>query len=70
MSHLAKIEKREPGLITCSIRFAPPLVISEEDIRKAVKIIGESLEELDVVSHGSHIGQSRLADMAAREDPW
>jgi hypothetical protein len=44
-------------------------VISEEDIRKAVKIIGESLEELDVVSHGSHIGESRLADMPAREDP-
>lgn len=35
----------------CSIRFAPPLVISEEDVRKAVKIIGESLEELDTVSH-------------------
>jgi hypothetical protein len=26
-------------------------VISEEDIRKAVRIIGESLEELDVVSY-------------------
>lgn len=33
-----------------SIRFAPPLVISEEDVRKAVRIIGESLEELDTVS--------------------
>jgi acetylornithine/succinyldiaminopimelate/putrescine aminotransferase len=32
-----------------SIRFAPPLVISEEDVRKAIKIIGESLEELDKV---------------------
>ncbi|ODN80597.1 ornithine-oxo-acid transaminase [Cryptococcus amylolentus CBS 6039] len=31
------------------IRFAPPLVISEEDIRKAVKIIGESLAELDTL---------------------
>ncbi|KAL1406864.1 ornithine aminotransferase [Vanrija albida] len=31
------------------IRFAPPLVISEEDVRKAVKIIGESLEELDTL---------------------
>ncbi|KIR53995.1 ornithine-oxo-acid transaminase [Cryptococcus gattii Ru294] len=31
------------------IRFAPPLVISEEDVRKAVKIIGESLEELDTI---------------------
>lgn len=32
-----------------SIRFAPPLVISEEDLRKAVKIIGQSLDELDSV---------------------
>ncbi|ORX35694.1 putative ornithine-oxo-acid transaminase [Kockovaella imperatae] len=31
------------------IRFAPPLVISEEDIRKAVKIIGECLEEFDTI---------------------
>ncbi|KAK7447107.1 ornithine aminotransferase [Stygiomarasmius scandens] len=29
------------------IRFAPPLVISEEDLMKAVKIIGECLEDLD-----------------------
>jgi hypothetical protein len=36
-----------------SIRFAPPLVISEEDVRKAVKIIGESLEEFDTVSRRS-----------------
>ena len=33
-----------------SIRFAPPLVISEEDIRRAVGIIGECLEEFDTVS--------------------
>ena len=32
-----------------SIRFAPPLVISEEDVRKAVKIIAESLEEFDTI---------------------
>ena len=32
-----------------SVRFAPPLVISEEDLRKAVKIIGECLVDLDVV---------------------
>jgi 4-aminobutyrate aminotransferase-like enzyme len=32
-----------------SIRFAPPLVISEEDLRRAIKIIGESLAELDEV---------------------
>ncbi|WVN88592.1 ornithine-oxo-acid transaminase [Cryptococcus depauperatus CBS 7841] len=31
------------------IRFAPPLVISEEDIRRAVEIIGESLAELDTI---------------------
>ncbi|WVQ79941.1 ornithine-oxo-acid transaminase [Cryptococcus sp. DSM 104549] len=31
------------------IRFAPPLVISEEDVLKAVKIIGESLSELDTI---------------------
>ncbi|KAF8064339.1 ornithine-oxo-acid aminotransferase [Lyophyllum atratum] len=29
------------------VRFAPPLVISEEDLKKAVKIIGECLEDLD-----------------------
>ncbi|EKM52383.1 uncharacterized protein PHACADRAFT_260715 [Phanerochaete carnosa HHB-10118-sp] len=29
------------------IRFAPPLIISEEDLMKAVKIIGECLEDLD-----------------------
>lgn len=33
-----------------SIRFAPPLVISEEDLMKAVRIIGECLEDLDKVS--------------------
>lgn len=31
------------------MRFAPPLVISEEDLRKAVKTIGECLVDLDVV---------------------
>lgn len=28
------------------IRFAPPLVITEEELRKAVGIIGEALKEL------------------------
>jgi ornithine--oxo-acid transaminase len=28
------------------IRFAPPLVITEEELRDAIKIIGEALEEL------------------------
>ncbi|WWC89130.1 ornithine-oxo-acid transaminase [Kwoniella dendrophila CBS 6074] len=31
------------------IRFAPPLVISEEDVYKATRIIAESLEEFDVI---------------------
>ncbi|KAF8228727.1 ornithine-oxo-acid aminotransferase [Tricholoma matsutake] len=29
------------------VRFAPPLVIEEEDLRRAVKVIGECLEDLD-----------------------
>lgn len=32
-----------------SIRFAPPLVISEEDLMKAVAIIGECLSDIDKV---------------------
>ena len=32
-----------------SVRFAPPLVISEEDLKEAVKIIGECLLDLDQV---------------------
>lgn len=31
------------------IRFAPPLVISEEDIHKAIEIIGKSLEQFDTL---------------------
>ncbi|KAH7924202.1 ornithine aminotransferase [Leucogyrophana mollusca] len=31
------------------IRFAPPLVISEEDLAKAIRKIGEALEELDII---------------------
>lgn len=33
-----------------SIRFAPPLVISEDDLMKAVKVIETSLLDLDRVS--------------------
>lgn len=33
-----------------SIRFAPPLVIEEEDLKRAVRIIGECLADLDTVS--------------------
>jgi acetylornithine/succinyldiaminopimelate/putrescine aminotransferase len=32
-----------------SVRFAPPLVIEEEDLLRAVKIIGECLVDLDKV---------------------
>ena len=32
-----------------SIRLAPPLVISEEDLKRGVEIIRQSLEELDTV---------------------
>ncbi|KAL4077515.1 ornithine-oxo-acid aminotransferase [Scleroderma citrinum] len=32
------------------VRFAPPLVISEEDLRKAINVIAECLEDLDKVS--------------------
>ena len=37
-------------LTACSIRFAPPLVISEEDLMKAVDIIKQCLEDLDKVN--------------------
>ena len=33
-----------------SVRFAPPLVITEEDLKEAVKIIGECLLDFDQVS--------------------
>lgn len=33
-----------------SIRLAPPIIISEEDLAKSIQIIKESLEELDTVS--------------------
>ena len=36
-------------LTAYSIRFAPPLVISEEDLMKAVDIIKQCLEDLDKV---------------------
>lgn len=32
------------------IRFAPPLVIEEADLQKSIKIIGEALNDLDLVS--------------------
>ena len=34
----------------CSIRLAPPLVITEEDVAKIVSIIRASLEDLETVS--------------------
>lgn len=33
-----------------SIRFAPPLVIAEEDLMKAVKVIELALLDLDIAS--------------------
>jgi ornithine--oxo-acid transaminase len=36
-----------------SVRFAPPLVISEEDLLKAVEVLRQSLVDLDVVSNSS-----------------
>lgn len=36
-------------MYACSVRFAPPLVIAEEDLLRAVKIIGECLTDLDEV---------------------
>lgn len=32
-----------------SIRFAPPLVIEEADLRKGIEVIAESLRDLDLV---------------------
>lgn len=37
-----------------SIRFSPPLVISEEDLQKAVEIIRQALIDLDQVRLSSH----------------
>lgn len=31
------------------VRFAPPLVIEEEDLKKAIRIIGETLNDLDTI---------------------
>ncbi|KAF8876100.1 pyridoxal phosphate-dependent transferase [Mucidula mucida] len=41
------------------VRFAPPLVIEEDDMRRAIKIIGECYEELDKVGF-----------LVARGYPW
>ena len=32
------------------IRFAPPLVIEEDDLRRVIRTIGQCLEDIDVVS--------------------
>ncbi len=43
----------------CSrIRFAPPLVIEESDLYNAIKIIEQSLKDLDEVSLCFHTTQS------------
>ena len=49
-----------------SIRFAPPLVISEEDVRKAIRIIGESLDELDKVCPFIHFRKEELIGSSTR----
>ncbi len=36
------------------IRFAPPLVITEEEIRKALDVIGEALGELPTAKQAAH----------------
>lgn len=36
------------------IRFAPPLVITETELRKAINIIGEALKELPTVEKAAH----------------
>jgi ornithine--oxo-acid transaminase len=40
------------------IRFAPPLVISEVQLRKATSIIGDALKELPSMKHHEdvHVG--------------
>jgi ornithine--oxo-acid transaminase len=50
-----------------SIRFAPPLVISEEELAEAVKIIGECLVDLDQLEdipgdEGSEKGYQDMLD--------
>jgi ornithine--oxo-acid transaminase len=36
-----------------SIRFSPPLVISEEDLQKSIGVIGQALIDLDEVRQSS-----------------
>lgn len=36
------------------IRFAPPLVITEAELQKALGIIGEALKELPTAPHADH----------------
>ena len=47
-------EKQPPNIAVTfflsSIRFSPPLVISEEDLQKAIEIIEQALIDLDEVS--------------------
>ena len=49
-------------LAACSIRFAPPLVISEEDLMKAVDIIKQCLEDLDKVNSEKFTISEELTD--------
>lgn len=49
-----------------SIRFAPPLVISEEDLMRAVDVIKSSLEDLDKVSCTDDILSDWLLKLSSR----
>jgi ornithine--oxo-acid transaminase len=45
----------------CSIRFAPPLVISQEDLEKAIQVIEQCLVDFDKVGPSSYMyGQGLL----------
>ena len=53
--------------VLVSVRFAPPLVIMEEDLAKAVTVIGECLVELDEVL--LTVSFSGLCDLTIRFPP-
>lgn len=51
------------------IRFAPPLVIEESDLRDAIKIIEQSLRDLDEVSFFFPRCSRHLIAISARIHP-
>lgn len=50
------------------IRFAPPLVIEEADLKKAINIIGECLNDLDTVSSHSLLELNLLISIVLIRD--